>query len=365
MEIFTAFTEDTDLENRKILVGVSGGVDSSVCVDLLKKQGFEVYGAVINFNDHSDSAITDAHKVCAHLDIAICVIDARENFEKNVVQPFCQNYISGRTPNPCVVCNPLVKLKSLCDKADEMGIFYIATGHYAQIIEKDGLFYVKKATNNAKDQSYMLYRLPQDILKRLVLPLGQYEKPEIRNMAQELSLFNADKPDSQEICFIPDGNHGAFIEARGYKIKKGFFISPEGKKLSQHKGIHNYTIGQRKGLNIALGKPAFVKEICENGNILLGYAGEEFFNKVVLSQPVYTEDRCFEKGEEFVVKIRSAAKGDTAIVEESDKEKIVLSFPAAVRAAAKGQSVVIYKDEIVMGGGFIAEAVPFDNRKKD
>lgn len=365
MEIFTAFTEDTDLENRKILVGVSGGVDSSVCVDLLKKQGFEVYGAVINFNDHSDSAITDAHKVCAHLDIPICVIDARENFEKNVVQPFCQNYISGRTPNPCVVCNPLVKLKSLCDKADEMGIFYIATGHYAQIIEKDGMFYVKKATNNAKDQSYMLYRLPQDILKRLVLPLGQYEKPEIRNMAQELSLFNADKPDSQEICFIPDGNHGAFIEARGYKIKKGFFISPEGKKLSQHKGIHNYTIGQRKGLNIALGKPAFVKEICENGNILLGYAGEEFFNKVVLSQPVYTEDRYFEKGEEFVVKIRSAAKGDTAIVEESDKEKIVLSFPSAVRAAAKGQSVVIYKEDIVMGGGFIAEAVPFDNRKKD
>ena len=353
------------MENRKILVGVSGGVDSSVCVDLLKKQGFEVYGAVINFNDHSEGAITDAHKVCEHLDIPICVIDARESFEKNVVEPFCHNYISGRTPNPCVVCNPLVKLKSLCDKADEMGIFYIATGHYAQIVEKDGLYFVKKATNNAKDQSYMLYRLPQDILKRLILPLGRYEKPEIRNMAQELELFNAGKPDSQEICFIPDGNHGAFIEARGYKIKKGFFISPEGRKLAQHKGIHNYTIGQRKGLNIALGKPAFVKEICENGNIMLGYAGEEFFSKVVLSQPVYTKPCFFEKGEQFVVKIRSAAKGDAAVVEESDEEKIILSFPVPVRAAAKGQSVVIYRDDIVMGGGFIEQAIPSDIIKKD
>ena len=351
------------MENRKILVGVSGGVDSSVCVDLLKKQGYEVYGAVINFNDHSGSAIEDAHKVCEHLDIPICVIDARDSFEKNVVVPFCQNYVSGRTPNPCVVCNPLVKLKSLCDKADEMGIFYVATGHYAQIEEKDGMFYVKKATNNAKDQSYMLYRLPQDILKRLVLPLGQYEKPEIRNMAQELDLFNADKPDSQEICFIPDGNHGAFIEARGFKTKKGFFISPEGKKLVQHKGIHNYTIGQRKGLNIALGKPAFVKEICENGNILLGYAGEEFFDGVTLSQPVYTNGRCFDKGDEFIVKIRSASKGDVAVVEESDGEKIVLAFPVPVRAAAKGQSVVIYKEETVMGGGFIDTARAFDNRK--
>ena len=351
------------MENRKILVGVSGGVDSSVCVDLLKKQGYEVYGAVINFNDHSGSAIEDAHKVCEHLDIPICVIDARDSFEKNVVVPFCQNYVSGRTPNPCVVCNPLVKLKSLCDKADEMGIFYVATGHYAQIEEKDGMFYVKKATNNAKDQSYMLYRLPQDILKRLVLPLGQYEKPEIRNMAQELDLFNADKPDSQEICFIPDGNHGAFIEARGFKIKKGFFISPEGKKLVQHKGIHNYTIGQRKGLNIALGKPAFVKEICENGNILLGYAGEEFFDGVTLSQPVYTNGRCFDKGDEFIVKIRSASKGDLAVVEHSDENSIVLRFPAPVRAAAKGQSVVMYKNDTVMGGGFITEAKAYINKE--
>ena len=351
--------------NKKILVGVSGGVDSSVCVDILKKQGFEVYGAVINFNDHSDSAITDAHKVAQHLDIPICVIDARDSFEKNVDEPFCKSYVSGKTPNPCVICNPLVKMKSLCDKADEMGIFYIATGHYAEVVESDGVFYVKKATNNAKDLSYMLHRLPQDILKRLVLPLGQYEKPEIRLMAQDLQLFNADKPDSQEICFIPDGEHGRFIEERGYKTKSGFFISPEGKRLVRHKGIHNYTIGQRKGLNIALGKPAFVKEICENGDILLGYAGQEFFCAVELEKPVYTNGQHFAAGDRFTVKIRSAAKGDAAVVEHSDDEKIVLSFPAAVRAAAKGQSVVIYNDDIVMGGGFIAKAVPYDLTDKN
>jgi len=352
------------LEKKKILVGVSGGVDSSVCVDLLKKQGFEVYGAVINFNDHSEGAIEDAHKVCAHLDIPICVIDARDSFEKNVVEPFCKNYISGRTPNPCVVCNPLVKMKSLCDKANDMGIFYIATGHYAQTVENDGIFYVKKAANPAKDQSYMLYRLPQDILKRLVLPLGQYEKPEIRAIAQKLELFNADKPDSQEICFIPDGNHGQFIEARGYKIKKGFFISPEGKKLAQHKGIHNYTIGQRKGLNIALGRPAFVKEICENGNILLGYAGEEFFDGVTLENPVYTNGKPLNVADEFTVKIRSAAKGDIAVVEYSDESTVTLRFPTPVRAAAKGQSVVIYMDDIVVGGGFIAKANAFNKNEE-
>ncbi len=350
------------VNTKKILVGVSGGVDSSVCVDMLKKQGFEVYGAVINFNKHSDVAIADAHKVCEHLQIPIYVIDARESFEKNVIEPFCQNYIDGKTPNPCVMCNPLVKMKSLCNKADEMGIYHIATGHYAQVEEVDGFVHVKKAESANKDQSYMLYRLPQEILKRLILPLGKYEKSEIRQKAQEIELFTADKPDSQEICFIPDGNHAKFIEEKGYKIKKGFFISPEGKKICQHKGIHNYTIGQRKGLNVALGKPAFVKEICSDGNILLGYAGDEFFTGVILHSPVYTTGKLFNKDDEFTVKVRSASKGDIAFVEESDEEKIILRFAQPVRAAAKGQSVVIYNGDIVVGGGYIEQAIPL---KKD
>lgn len=344
---------------KKVLVGVSGGVDSSVCVDLLKKQGYAVYGAVINFNDHSETAVQDAKKVCSHLDIPLCVIDARESFLKNVILPFCENYSKGITPNPCVVCNPLVKMKVLCDKADEMGIEYIATGHYAQTENIDGICYVKKAVSVSKDQSYMLYRLPQEILKRLILPLGKYEKPQIRDIAYDLELFTADKPDSQEICFIPDGEHAKFIEQMGFKAKKGYFISPEGKKICPHKGVHNYTVGQRKGLNIALGKPVFVKEICGNGDILLAYSGQEYFSSVILENPVFTQNKLFKIGDEFTVKVRSASKGDSAVVSGCDENSIELTFVKPVRAAAKGQSVVIYKDDLVMGGGFIQKAIPF------
>ena len=346
-----------NLDFKKVLVGVSGGVDSSVCIDLLQKQGLEVEGVVIKFSPSSDEAVEDARKVCDKLGIKLHVADAQEAFRKYVVEPFCENYVKGMTPNPCIVCNPNVKFATLIAKADELGIGYIATGHYAQVENIDGWTFVKKAVSLAKDQSYMLYRLPQHMLKRLILPIGSYEKPDIRTMAGDIGLFNADKPDSQEICFIPDGNHSRFIESLGYKTKYGWLISPEGKRLKRHSGVHNYTVGQRKHLGVALGKPAFVKEIQENGNVLLGYAGDEFFTSVELSQPVYAAEKPFEPGEIYNVKIRSASKGDDARVVFSDGEKIVLEFINPVRAAAKGQSVVIYKDNYVMGGGFIANAI--------
>ncbi len=344
----------------KVLVGVSGGVDSSVCIDLLQKQGLTVEGVVIRFSPESDEAVADAKKVCEKLNIRLHIADAQEAFKKYVVAPFCENYVNGMTPNPCIVCNPHVKFATLIAKADELGIGYIATGHYAQTEKLGDRYYVKKAVSHTKDQSYMLYRLPQEILSRLILPIGSYEKPDIRVMAGDIGLFTADKPDSQEICFIPDGNHRQFIEALGYKTKYGWFISPEGKKIKKHNGVHNYTVGQRKHLGIALGKPAFVKEIRENGNILLGYAGEEFFTTVELSGPVYTEEKPLTVGDVFTVKVRSASKGDEAKVVYSDSEKVVLEFLQPVRAAAKGQSVVIYKGEYVMGGGFIAKAVQIE-----
>lgn len=346
-----------NLDFNKVLVGVSGGVDSSVCIDLLQKQGLEVEGVVIRFSPSSDEAVEDARKVCEKLGIKLHVADAQEAFKKYVIAPFCENYVNGMTPNPCIVCNPNVKFAALIAKADELGIGYIATGHYAQVEKANDFYYVKKAVSAAKDQSYMLYRLGQDVLSRLLLPIGSYEKPDIRTMAGDIGLFNADKPDSQEICFIPDGNHGRFIENLGYKTKYGWFISPEGKKIKKHNGVHNYTVGQRKHLGIALGKPAFVKEIQENGNILLGYAGDEFFTSVELSSPVYTEGRPLNDGDVFTVKIRSAAKGDQAKVTYSDNEKVVLEFPQPVRAAAKGQSVVIYNNDYVVGGGFIRKAI--------
>lgn len=344
------------LDFKKVLVGVSGGVDSSVCVDLLKKQGLTVEGVVIRFSPESDEAVEDARKVCEKLDIPLHIADAQADFHKYVVTPFCQNYVSGRTPNPCIVCNPHVKFATLIKKADELGIGYIATGHYAQVEKVGETFYVKKAISTAKDQSYMLYRLPQEILSRLLLPIGSYEKPEIRDMAGALELFTADKPDSQEICFIPDGDYSAFIKNLGYKTKYGWLMSPEGKRLRRHDGVHNFTIGQRKGLGVALGKPAFVKEITEKGDVLLGYAGEEFFTGVELSSPVYPAGR-LEKGSEVIIKVRSASKGDAAKVVFSNSEKIVLEFIHPVRAAAPGQSVVIYNGDYVIAGGFIEKAI--------
>lgn len=346
-----------NLDFNKVLVGVSGGVDSSVCVDLLQKQGLEVEGVVIRFSPSSDEAVEDAQKVCDKLGIKLHIADAQEAFRKYVVAPFCENYVNGMTPNPCIVCNPNVKFATIMAKADKLGIGYIATGHYAQVKKVNDFYYVKKAVSTAKDQSYMLYRLGQDVLSRLILPIGSYEKPDIRTMAGDIGLFNADKPDSQEICFISDGNHGRYIESLGYKTKYGWFISPEGKKIKKHNGVHNYTVGQRKHLGVALGKPAFVKEIQENGNILLGYSGDEFFTSVELSSPVYTEGRPLNEGDVFTVKIRSAAKGDQAKVLYSDSEKVVLEFIRPVRAAAKGQSVVIYNNNYVVGGGFISKAV--------
>ncbi len=345
------------LDYKKVLVGVSGGVDSSVCIDLLKKQGLEVEGVVIRFSPESDEAVKDAQKVCDKLGITLHVADAQEDFRKYVVAPFCENYVSGRTPNPCIVCNPHVKFATLIKTADELGIGYIATGHYAQVEKVEDFYHVKKAVSVAKDQSYMLYRLPQSVLSRLLLPIGSYEKPEIRDIAGQLELFTRDKPDSQEICFIPDGNYGDFIKNLGYKTKYGWLMSPEGKRIRRHDGVHNFTVGQRKGLGVALGKPAFVKEITDTGDVLLGYAGEEFFTGVELSSPVYTEEKPLNEGEVYTVKVRSAAKGDAAKVVYSDSEKTVLEFIQPVRAAARGQSVVIYDGEYVIGGGFIDKAI--------
>lgn len=345
------------LDFSKVLVGVSGGVDSSVSIELLLKMGLQVEGVVIRFSPASDKAVADAEKVCAKYGIPFHIADAQDEFKKYVIEPFCENYINGLTPNPCVVCNPNVKFAAITKMADRLGIGYIATGHYAQTEKLGDRFYVKKAVSITKDQSYMLYRLPQNILSRLILPIGGYEKPDIRAMAENIGLFTAGLPDSQEICFIPDGNHSRYIENLGYTTKYGRFISPEGKKIKKHSGVHNYTVGQRKHLGVALGKPVFVKEIKENGDILLGYAGDEYFTSVELSSPVYAEEKPFETGEMFNVKVRSASKGEEARVVYSDKERVVLEFINPVRAAAKGQSVVCYKGDLVMGGGFISKAI--------
>ena len=191
-----------NLDFSKVLVGVSGGVDSSVCVDLLRKKGLEVEGVVIKFSPSNEKDVIDAQKVRDKLGIKLHVADVQESFKQNVIIPFCQNYVSGYTPNPCIVCNPLVKFATLIDTANKNGIGYIATGHYARTEKVGDYYYVRKAYSVAKDQSYMLYRLSQDVLSRLLLPIGDFEKTEIRHKAYDLQLFTAEKPDSQEICLF-------------------------------------------------------------------------------------------------------------------------------------------------------------------
>lgn len=337
----------------KILVGLSGGVDSAVCVHILRDQGFAVTGAVIRFSDAHDKAVEAARQAADSLGIPLEVIDASAEFDKMVVEPFCREYCSGRTPNPCVLCNPGVKLKLLAKRADELGIQFIATGHYTRVEETEpGVYKLCRASSTARDQSYMLYRLDQSILSRLCLPLGDFEKEDIREIARDLGLPCADTPDSMEICFIPDGDYAKFITERGFEGKSGHFIGPDGQDLGEHEGVLHYTLGQRKGLGLALGKPAFIKAIQENGDVVLGWAGEEFFSGMKLRDIATPDAKPLPAGDYFV-KVRSAAQPVACHFDGVD----TVTFTEPARAPAPGQSAVFYDGDIVLGGGFISESI--------
>ncbi|MFQ8831470.1 MAG: tRNA methyl transferase PRC-barrel domain-containing protein [Ruthenibacterium lactatiformans] len=225
-------------------------MDSSVCIQILRDR-FGVQAVVIRFSPAHDAAVRAAQTVARQLGVPLIEEDCTEEFEQQVVEPFCAQYCAGRTPSPCVLCNPRVKFAALARVADRLGIRYIATGHYARVTEENGLYYVRAAVSPERDQSYMLYGLPQNILARLCLPVGEFEKSDIREMAASARLASADAPDSQEICFIPDGDYAAYIAARGLVPLQGRFIGPDGEDLGPHKGVWHYTVGQRKGLNIA------------------------------------------------------------------------------------------------------------------
>ena len=344
MEGFNTFEKQD-----KILVGMSGGVDSSVAVRILQEQGFAVQGAVIRFSPAHDGAVTAAQETASTLQIPLHVIDAAQAFEENVILPFCQNYCAGRTPNPCIFCNPLVKFRLLSEKAAELGCRFIATGHYARVeTDSNGISRIAVPASAARDQSYMLYRLPQEILRKLVLPLGEFEKDDIREMARELQLSCADAPDSMEICFIPDGDYSAYIRARGFTPKSGRFLGPDGKDFGPHAGVDHYTVGQRKGLGIAAGRPLFVKAILPNGDIQLAETGQEYSTHLTLNDPATPDGQPLPTGE-YLVKIRSAAKPVPCLYTENGE----VAFPEPVRAPAPGQSAVFYRDGLVYGGGII------------
>ena len=336
----------------KVLMGMSGGVDSSVAVRILQEQGFAVQGAVIRFSPAHDATVEAARQAADALGVELHVIDASELFEQQVVTPFCESYCEGRTPNPCILCNPGVKFRLLAEKADELGCPYIASGHYARVeLCEDGLCRLCVPESAARDQTYMLYRLPQDILRRLVLPLGEFEKDDVREIARDIGLSCADAPDSMEICFIPDGDYSGFIRSRGLTPKEGRFIGPDGEDLGPHAGVDHYTVGQRKGLGLAAGRPLFVKAILPGGDVQLAESGEEYSTRLTLSG-IVTPDGKPLAGGDYRVKIRSAAK---AVPCQFDGDHTV-SFPEPVRAPAPGQSAVFYRGGFVFGGGFIDTA---------
>ncbi|HJC07587.1 MAG TPA: tRNA 2-thiouridine(34) synthase MnmA [Candidatus Gemmiger stercorigallinarum] len=342
-------------QQDKVLVGMSGGVDSSVTVRILQEQGFAVQGAVIRFSPAHDGAVAEAKAAAETLGVPVHVIDAGAEFEREVVTPFCADYCAGRTPNPCILCNPAVKFKLLAQKADELGIRFIATGHYARIERcADGVCRLCAPESAARDQTYMLYRLGGELLDRLILPLGEFEKDDVREIARDIGLSCADAPDSMEICFIPDGDHAAFIRSRGMQPKAGRFLGPDGEDLGAHLGVDHYTVGQRKGLGIAAGRPLFVRAILENGDIQLAESGGEFHTRVTVGSVVTPDGQPLPEGE-YLAKVRSTAAPAPCRV-TSDGGALTACFARPVRAAAPGQSAVFYKDGYVAGGGIILAA---------
>lgn len=345
---------------KRVLIGMSGGVDSSVAALLLKKQGYEVIGVTLKLweKKKDDLAISDAKAVCNKLEIEHHVLDFRDDFRKNVIDYFAKEYMAGRTPNPCIACNKYIKFATLLNKAQNMfNCEYIATGHYAKIDfnERIGRYFLRMSKTDKKDQTYVLYNLTQEQLSHILMPLGNYEKEEIREIAEKNNLINAKRRDSQEICFVEDNDYVGFISNQyNYVPKKGNFVDISGNKLGEHKGIINYTIGQRKGLGIALGKYQYViKFDIEKNEVIIG--DEKYlFNDILFCKELnFVAIENLTNSMEVTAKIRYGAKPVKATIVPVEKDKVKVVFNEKQRAITPGQAVVFYDNDIVVGGGTI------------
>lgn len=360
-------------KNNRVLVAMSGGIDSTVTALMLHNQGYEVIGITMKTWDYTSSHSNKKETGCCNLDsfndarqIAVdkgfphYIIDIREEFGNAVIQNFVDEYIAGRTPNPCIMCNTHIKWRALLKRADALDCQFIATGHYASIFKNDQNRYsIKKGIDETKDQSYVLWGLDQSLLSRTILPLGKYRKTEIRQMALEMGYESlSKKSESYEICFIPDNDYRSFLKNRVpdvvSKLKDGLFIDKFGNKLGTHQGYPFYTIGQRKGLDIALGKPAYVIAINpETNTILIGDEEDLNENSLTIHQinlikydSIVSEINC-------VTKIRYKDKGMQCVLYPQVDGTIKVIFDQPVKGITPGQSAVFYDDDEVIGGGLI------------
>ncbi len=355
---------------KKVVVGMSGGVDSSVAACLLKEQGYEVIGVTMqiwqeeNPEETSEnggccglSAVDDARRVAWTLGIPYYVMNFRKEFKESVMDYFVGEYLHGRTPNPCIACNRYVKWEALLARSMEIGADYIATGHYARVMElPNGRYTIRNSVTAAKDQTYALYNLTQEQLKRTLMPVGDYTKDEIRQIAEKNGLAVAKKKDSMEICFIPDNDYASFIEKSADSVPgAGNFVDMDGTVLGRHKGITHYTVGQRKGLNLSMGRPVFVTEIRpETNEVVIGDGNDVFSDRLRCSNLNWMAvDGLHGEERKVMAKIRYSHKGAPCVIRELSDGTVECLFETPQRAITPGQAVVFYEEDHVFGGGTI------------
>ena len=343
--------------NKRVLVAMSGGVDSSVTAALLQQEGMEVEGVTMKLTAGLCCDIGSAQAVCSHLHIPHRMIDAQAEFSQNIISSFISEYRQGRTPNPCITCNDLIKFRLLLQYARTNGFEYLATGHYARI-EMDMLssrFLLKKGIDGEKDQSYFLYRLSQDQMKSLLFPLGGMRKTEVRTRARELALPAAERPESQEICFVPENDYRVFLkEYAPETVRPGELVMTDGKVVGTHEGIASFTVGQRRKLGVAAGERLYVVRLePEKNRVVLGKRHELQTRTMTVSNPHLILFDELQSPKKVTVKIRYRSPCISSVIEPVGQDRIRVAFDEPVTAVCPGQAAVFYDGDLVVGGGII------------